>query len=72
MAGINAGGLLAAWYYKDGIYTTLATWRGSTFLSDVGDRNIAVDAVTNADQLVGAHAPVRPGRLWVPATYSCS
>ena len=71
-AGINAGGLLAAWYYKDGITNTLGAWRGGTFLGDVSDYNTVVDTVTDDDLLVGAHAPIRPDRPWVPTTLSCS
>ncbi|MFD1146455.1 hypothetical protein [Saccharothrix hoggarensis] len=68
--GINAGGLLALWYFKYGNRgNTLGVWRGGTFISDVGPR-INVNAVTDADELAGSREVVA-GQPWKPATWTC-
>jgi len=68
--GVNADGLLAAWYFKNNDTNTLAVWRDGTFLGDVDGQRKAY-AVTDDDQLVSSVLPATPGPS-VPATFSCS
>ncbi|UUV30023.1 hypothetical protein NQK81_35470 [Amycolatopsis roodepoortensis] len=65
--GINANGLLAAWYFNDGGSHTLGIWRNRAFLGDFAPAS-RISAVTDDDQLAGSHGPASP---WVPATWSC-
>jgi hypothetical protein len=64
--GINAHGLLAAWYFNNDGSNTLGIWRNRTFTGDA-DPAIRVYAVTDDDQLAGSHGP-SPA---VPATWAC-
>jgi hypothetical protein len=68
--GINANGLLAAYYFKNDTTRTIAAWRDGAFLGDV-DGQRKVYAVTDDDQLVSSVLPATPGSS-VPATFSCS
>jgi len=65
--GINANGLLAAWYFNDDDSNTLGIWRNRTFLGDFAPAS-RISAVTDDNQLAGSHGPASP---WVPATWSC-
>jgi hypothetical protein len=67
--GVNANGLLAAWYYNDqDSSNTLVTWRNGTFLGDVGS-NARLAAVTDDDQLAGYR--IQPDQPAQPVTWSC-
>ena len=65
--GINANGLLAAWYVNNDDSNTLGIWQNRTFTGDF-DANSRIYAVTDDNQLAGSHGPASP---WVPATWSC-
>jgi hypothetical protein len=67
--GVNANGLLLAWYFNAHMNSTLGTWQNGVFLSDVGDtHNIAT--VTDSNELAGVRIPDDPEARLAPATWS--